>query len=153
MSLSMVAEVVMTSSLDWMSFDPGTSCQLTATSCQVGLGLGLGTGLGLHAPVMVPGNGIPGDRPSGRANATANAKQTQSRRKANAKRETQTSRRCIAKRTRVLRTAREGGGLTDMGIPTSWQILMISMSNAQRSRWSEPNTTAAVSLVNSLKPA
>lgn len=34
MSLSMVAEVVMTSSLDWMSFDPGTSCQLTATSCQ-----------------------------------------------------------------------------------------------------------------------
>lgn len=51
----------------------------------------------------------------------------------------------------MIRMAR--AGLTDMGIPTSWHILMISMSNAQRSRWSEPNTTAAVSLVNSLKPA
>lgn len=34
MSLSIVAEVVMTSSFERMSLDPGTSCQLTATSCQ-----------------------------------------------------------------------------------------------------------------------
>lgn len=123
---------------------------------------------------MVPGNGIIGHHASGKANAKqtrskrrAGPKQTQKKRKASAQRaqsekhkarnikqETQSEKtKPVAASLNVYgATARARAGLTDMGIPTSWQILMISMSNAQRSRWSEPNTTAAVSLVNSLKP-